>query len=461
MNDPVQFRIRFHLVAIAAIVALVLTAAGCRGGAGSRPNLILISIDTLRADHLGAYGYERQTSPVLDRLADESVLFESVISQAPWTLPAHVTMLASLYPSTHQATLDETTIDPAIPTLAAVLKARGYATAAFIDHVFVSSLYGFDRGFDRFDENGGGVAAIRLRASGWLREQRREPFFLFLHLFDVHCPYLPPEGYRELFRSESSRPFDLAGKCGNPDFNSMDLSPGQVAHLIDQYDGGIAHLDAHLGMFFADLEMIGAADRTVLMVTSDHGEEFLEHGQIGHERTVHDEVLRVPWIVRIPDTGAIRIRQTVRLLDLAPTALDLLDLPIPAGFQGRTLVPLVHGDRPEPPPAFAELDRHVRMRSLHRGSFHLIRTGPADPDPPGSASRYQLYDIKVDRGETEDLFVTGTGGAIARGLIPKLEAAERTAVAAGEKYRAGDLEHLDAESRRRLQEKLRSLGYLP
>jgi arylsulfatase A-like enzyme len=427
MNGSVRCRFRFHHVAIAAIVALALPAVGCGGGGDSRTNLILISIDTLRADHLGAYGYERQTSPVLDRLADESVLFESVISQAPWTLPAHVTMLSSLYPSTHKATLDDTTIDASIPNLATLLNASGYATAAFIDHVFVSSLYGFDRGFDRFDENGGGVAAIRLRASGWLREQPREPFFLFLHLFDVHCPYVPPVGYRELFRSESSQQFDLAGKCGNPHFNSMDLGPGQIAHLIDQYDGGIAHLDANLGMFFADLESIGITDRTVLMVTSDHGEEFLEHGQIGHERTVHDEVMRVPWIVRIPGTGPIRIPQTVRLLDLAPTALDLLDVPIPEGFQGRTLVPLVNGDRPEPPPAFGELDRHVRMRSLHRGSFHLIRTDRAGPEKSGAAPLYQLYDIAVDRRETEDLFDTGVGGAIARGLIPKLEEAERAA----------------------------------
>jgi arylsulfatase A-like enzyme len=451
---------------IGATVGVFLLLSACHFR-DHRLNFILISIDTLRADHLGAYGYPRPTSPSLDRLAAESILFESVISQAPWTLPSHVTMLTSLYPSTHHATVDATAMDRSIPTLATLLRAEGFATAAFIDHVFVSSIYGFDRGFDRFDEQGGGAARIPQRALEWIGKQAGRPFFLFVHLYDPHCPYSPPAGYGELFRSRESRLFDLKGKCGNSHLNQMGLTPGQVAHIIDQYDGEIAHLDARLGVFFAGLRDAAVWEKTLLMVTSDHGEEFLEHGQIGHERTVYDEVLRVPWIVRVPGRRPGRVEPTVRLIDLPPTALDLLGVDVPPQFQGASLVPLLNRGGGKVPDAYAELDRHVRKRSLHSGGLHLVRTDPrgtAGADVTGGEGpppSFELYALDRDPGETENLFDSDRMKRVRPLTVGSLEEFERIADAAGRGYRPGDLEFLDEEQRRELEERLRALGYLP
>ena len=449
-NKPEGPWIRLFAATGFFLAALVFN--GCGADSGYR-NLLLISIDTLRADHLGCYGYHRDTSPNLDRLAEQGIVFERAISQAPWTLPSHVTMLTSLYPSTHQVTGEETRLDPAIPTLAAILGRHGFATGGFVDHPFVSSVYGLERGFSRFDDSGGGIARLAPRAAKWLREFDGDRFFLFLHVFDVHCPYTPPGAYADRFRSGASVPMDLRGKCGNPQLNRMAISEGQLTHIVDQYDGGIAYTDARLGVFLQAFRDTGRWSQTLIVVTSDHGEEFREHGQIGHERTVHDEILRVPWILVAPGRPAGRVTETVGLIDLVPTVLELLDVAPQPGLQGRSLVHLLEGEPGGERSAYSELDRHLRMRSIHRGSHHLIRNDPQ--------ARFQLFDWKTDPGEGTDLWVEPDGGPLGRRLSEELAEWERQAVEEGRGVRPGTLEHLDPDRRRELEEKLRSLGYLP
>jgi arylsulfatase A-like enzyme len=369
-------------------------------------NLIIISIDTLRADRLGCYGYNRSTSPMIDQLAKRGVRFETVIAESSWTLPSHMTLFTGFYPGNHGLTLEDRRLPPNITTLAEVLKDGQYRTFAYTDGGFVNSKYGFGRGFEVYKNNKTSFAAkLKLAERCIDRLKPGEKFFLFLHTFDVHCPYDPEKRYASMFRTCGPEDFiDTKGRCGNLaynnklNYNSMILSPGQTRFLSDQYDASIRQADDALAKFVQYLDYRKAFDNTFLVVLSDHGEEFMEHGQIGHERTLYIESLSVPLIIVGPGIEQATVHEGIGLVNVAPTLIELLDIDAPF-MQGESVVALIKKSNTGSfrQRLFSDLDRHVRLRSVVENSYHLIYS----PDK----NSYEIYDFSKDSMEKKDLSV--------------------------------------------------------
>ncbi len=406
---------------------------------------MLVSIDTLRADRLGCHGYGRETSPALDRFARErAVRFANAIAESPWTLPSHVTMLSGLHPLTHGVRRPTQAPGQDVRLLAERLADAGYYGFAITGGGWLSESWGFERGFQSFHAGDQELGRSVEEFLEYVRHREpRGPWFGFLHTYDVHCPYDPPEPHASLFRSAVAEPLEVAGRCGNPHFNSLRLTPGQTAYLSDHYDGDVRRADDALGTLFAALEAQGLWDHTVVIVTSDHGEELGEHGQIGHERSLHREVLAIPLLIRAPGHAPRVVEQPVGLADLVPTALECLGLAVPAGLDGRSLVPLLRGDPPAAGPAarLSDLAWQRELVSWMSAGEHLILEREA------GVTRY--FDRRMDPDEQEDR---------------ASEEAERAAALRDEARRAEELLSRGRRTPRELShavltEEIRKLGY--
>jgi hypothetical protein len=342
--------------------ALALCVLGCDREAGGPPapaagGYILISIDTLRADHLGLYGYQRDTSPFLDALGARSVVFDHAFAQIPGTLPSHMSLFTGLYPEEHGVYPPDGVLPEGIVSLPELFRRAGYRTAGFTEGGYVAGRYGFARGFEEFSDAHTGeesdVERTLQRGLSFLERHGAEPFFLFLHTYAVHDPYRPPPGYAERYWQEP--PVDTFPPTG-PELTAYNrrggrppLPPRAVEYYQALYDGSIRYVDDVLARFFARLEAMELAASTTVIVTSDHGEEFLEHGRFVHEQ-VYRESVHVPLLVYGPGFRPRRVGTPVELVDLAPTLVELARLKAPAAasaFSGETLAPLIRGG-PEP-----------------------------------------------------------------------------------------------------------------
>ncbi len=340
-------------------------------------NVIVVSIDTLRADHVGTYGAYRPTTPALDAFAAEATVFTNAFAVWPETSGSHMSLFTSRYPSEHGVKGFMTTPPASIPLLAEELRAAGYRTRAFTEDGGVWANAGFARGFTAYGERrsptavyAGEAAATFADATRWLEAHRDRTFLLFVHTYQVHAPYTPPKPYKLLFA-------DVPGREG----------VGFAANALS-YDREIRFTDDQLGPFLASVRRLGLADETIVIVLSDHGEEFGDHGGMGHGRTLHREVLRVPLIVWAPGlVRAARVTTPVTLLDVAPTVLDLLGLPADRGQRGTTLAPVLRGTGAGPAadrPLYGEVDRddliahdHVRATSVRAGGRTAIANAVA------------------------------------------------------------------------------------
>jgi choline-sulfatase len=317
-----------------------------RGPAAVRPNVLLVSIDSLRSDHLHSYGYERATSPTIDRLAAGGTRFETVVAPASWTLPSHMTLLTAKPPSEHGVTSNDQRLKPGTVTLAEAFRRAGYATAGFVAAPYLLSMYGFDQGFDLYDDSIAqvprfeslkgvtspkSVALITRYLEDWSKGGRRKPFFVFFHLWDVHFDYNPPPPYDSMFDPDYEG--NVTGVLLDRSIN-RNMNPRDLAHVVALYDGEIRYTDEHLGEVLETLRKLGILDDTIVVVTADHGEEFFEHGRKGHGQALYDETLLVPLVIRYPRAVAAGrvVSDQVRLMDVAPTVLELAGVPAPAGF---------------------------------------------------------------------------------------------------------------------------------
>jgi arylsulfatase A-like enzyme len=358
--------------ALAALLALVAT--GCGRRLAPTRGIIVVSLDTLRADRLGCYGNARDTSPFLDRLAARGVRFERAQSLYPSTLTSHMSIFTSLYPREHAVFPPDGRLAATIPTLPEVFQRAGYRTAGFTEAGQVKGLYGFARGFDVFDDSvehraddvertlGRGLDFLRSLAPG-------ERYFLFLHSYAIHAPYNPPPPYDRLFWSEEPPTVFAPTGPNFLRFNSYrgTLPPGAVDYFLALYDGSIRYVDDRLREFYGQIEALGLADDLTLVVTSDHGEEFLEHGQLSHGQ-IYDETLHVPLLLLHPQLREPRqVAHLVQLIDLAPTLYDLAAI-APPDVSGSSLVPLLAGERGEPRGwAYAEVETPAGpARTLYR-----------------------------------------------------------------------------------------------
>jgi arylsulfatase A-like enzyme len=388
-------------------VAAAGTVLACGGGPEPR-NLLLVSIDTLRADVLGAYGSERDTSPAMDSLAAEGILFDNVLAPSPWTLPSHASLLTGLYPSRHGVKTARNRLPGDLDTLATVLRTYGFRTAAVVNAYYLSRKYGFDRGFQDFvyvQESPGSAepSQVEDQALRWIAEHAQEPFFLFLHYYDVHSDYRSLPRYERRFTRPYEGPADGSTRqLVRHRSGEIELGEDDAEHLKDLYAASVRQMDDGLARLRRGLEQRGLLERTVVVLTSDHGEEFLEHGGVLHGRTQYEEVVRVPLLLRAPGLPAGLRLETPVSLDVMPTVLSLLELPVPPALDGRNLAPLWSGAAAGDLRArflFGEADhrnvRPDRTRAVRQGGFKLVH------DRLTGESR--LFDLVDDPGETHDV----------------------------------------------------------
>ncbi len=395
---------------------LLAVAIGCSGGPPPQDehpsNVVFVLVDTLRADHTSLHGYERPTTPNLDELAAESVVFERARSQAGCTYPSVNSIFTSRYAFEFYRRKSHSLGIPAdFPTMAEVLKGQGYTTAAVSASPIVRATPsdrnpegGFDAGFDVFDETClWEPAACVTRRALELIEGLEEPYFLYLHYMDPHDHYQAPAGFQE-YAGEYDRFEFIANGDPNPigemlynEGPPVEIDETDIQHLVDLYDDEIAYFDDQFGAFLTALRSSGALDRSMLVVTADHGEEFLEHGHIKHCRGVWNTLTHVPLILRLPSREPARISRPAELVDLFPTILDVLDVRgKETTLEGRSLIPLIDGRGIEQRFAFSDQSRY---RSVDDGRFHLILDG--------GERTVTLYDTHADPLELRDLAADG------------------------------------------------------
>lgn len=396
----------------AVILTLILafSSTGCGGnGAGQVSggrNAVLIIIDTLRDDHLGINGYHRDTTPTLDSLASAGILYTNAQAQSSWTLPATASILTGLTPREHGAVRTGAItygLAPELPTLQGFLHSRGWKTGGFFNVLFLSEDFGFHRGFDHFDCQGVANRLSLRDARGtvddvleWLEGLGPEENFLaVVHIYDPHIPYAPPAPWNTLY-TDPAYTGDCDSEWGNVlQMNAVNdgdstISPDGLSNLIGLYDGEIAYTDHEVGRFLSALRSMGMADSTVVVVVSDHGEEFLEHNGIEHGRTLYQEVTHVPLILSGPGVPEGDIRELpVAQTDLAPTVIRLLGLEPPTTMGGRDIL---QADLPEYDiPAGNLLWCAVQQASVRRGDLKIIWST--------DGSEYQVFDLSTDPGE--------------------------------------------------------------
>ena len=454
--------------AIVVVVSLpVAMFAGDRAGAAGRegPNVLLISVDTLRADHLGCYGYDRDTSPTIDRLAREGARFTTVVSSTSWTLPAHISLLTGLPSEAHGVIDTGMKASSSSLFLAEVLRDSGYATAGFVAGPFLSGSYGFLQGFEHYDDHSvlsllqshkvvtspRSIQIIEDWLVSWDGQGRERPFFAFLHLWDVHYDYIPPPPYDTIFDP------DYRGTITGEDFERgdhihRDMDPRDLEHVIALYDGEIRYTDEHLARLLDLLGELDVLDETIIVLTSDHGEEFFEHGGKGHGKNLFDESILVPLIVRYPPgvRGGTVIETQVSLIDIAPTILSLAGIERPGDFAAAEaesrravdLAPMLNG-RAATIPKLASSDLHGALKAIRSNADKLIW----DVSRP----RQLYFDLIADPGELVNL----VGGRPER--VADLQAEHLRWVGVWETGAGlAERNQIDDELRRRL----RSLGYI-
>jgi arylsulfatase A-like enzyme/Tfp pilus assembly protein PilF len=413
---------------IVCLAILAISSAGCRAERPAkapdqvvtgRP-IVLVTVDTLRADRLGSYGSTRGLTPALDRFAQGAARFTAAVTQVPITLPAHATILTGLHPARHGArTNDGFHLAADVPTVAGAIRERGYATAAFIGGYPLQASSGLSRGFDRYDDEflrkAGAVErpadAVVDSALGWIAERQPRPFFVWLHLFDPHSPYTPPP-------------------------------PFAAAHAGAPYDGEVAYTDAAIGRFFDRLRQLDLFARSTVIVVADHGESLGEHGERTHGTFLYDATMRVPLLVKLPDSAAARLVQDpVETSDLAPTIAAMAGATLGA-VDGRSLLPLIGGAAGDPDrPAYAEsyyqnvLLGWSPLRAVRTRRWKFIE-----------APRPELYDLQNDPGEQQNRIADRD--ALASGLQRALPALPD----------AGPSRRFSAPAES--AERLRSLGYV-
>lgn len=450
-----------------ALTALI--AAVALTGPSDRPSvalteqsrlIVLVTIDALRADHLGIYGYARPTSPYIDAFARESLVIADAIAQAPYTKASIASLMTGLYPSAHKTYTTVATIRDAmdgrvgdaprtdvlpesVTTLAEALTARGYATAAITTNPFLIRAFGFAQGFDSFEfmaADGFAPADQVLGRALRIIESRDGRLFLWVHLMEPHSPYDPGDAFeRELPPVLPAR--HMPADVSVPDY--LSARPSRDAAFYESlYDREIRLVDAAFGCFLTKLRRMPVWRDTVVVLTADHGEQFLEHGALEHNTGLHDELIRVPLILRVPGHGSRFLEAQAQLVDLMPTLVALGGAPAVAGLHGRDLHPLLRGEAHEPEPAYSELVG--KQYAVRTRDWKLI-AGPGE--------HRELYALARDPGEQYNLAQSYRRQTVAMEQV--LEPMVSAALKAGDRIR-GASAPVDPSTRKRLE----TLGYV-
>jgi arylsulfatase A-like enzyme len=472
-----EISLRLHALAAVLVVAAHL-GCGPRKAAEQPRGVILISLDTLRADRLNCYGYRaRVVSPEIDRLAGDAVLFENHITASPWTTPSHMSLLTSLNPSAHGVTRsfrelwdrlqsggDYERLANEHETLAEVLARNGYATAAFTGGATVDPEIGFGRGFSSYDTSMVKLDQKRVaRLTSWIEEHGDKPFFVFWHTFEVHAPYLQTDFVRDVVPAERAERLAAALRHVQK-VADLPHAATRVARILMNrrlftqpvvsalYDGGIRSVDRRVGELVQALKDAGLYEHTLLILTADHGEQLGEmpdadggrarDGRFydAHGHTLYEEMVRVPLIVKLPGGrhAGRRIAAVSRAIDVMPTILDVLSLPAaPAEMQGASLRPLWEGGKAPLRTAFTEaLIGKAESKSIRGERYKYILSFDARQvekygraSVPSDPVAVELYDLQKDPGERQNL-LKAPSVEITR-LAERLDAALRQVAAQG------------------------------
>jgi arylsulfatase A-like enzyme len=427
---------------LAALAALLTPLTSARASAApARPyNVVIVAVDGLRADHLGSYGYARDTTPNMDKLAAAGVQFRHAVAQASWTLPSFASLFTSEYPQTHGAFHPGRRLGGKEPFLAQIFKEHGYRTGGFVGGPFLEPNYGFARGFDVYRSGGSrSFKDTTPAALDFIRQHKNERFFVFLHGNDVHPPFdLPGDGedVRLKYDQDYAGPVDgmqldyyfvrifnrIMLGAGEPQPDEAYLAkvdairgnPKDIRHIVAHYDNQVSVADRYVGEVRKVLEEQGLLKNTIVVVVADHGLELDEKTKLmtGYHLTQWETITHVPLILSSPDIAPRKVNEVVELVDLAPTLLEMTGIPAPAAFQGASLVPLLDGA----PKKFArtlgfsvatkvEPADRIPMFSVRDARWKLIY------DDTGGTS--QLYDLEKDPEETKNLIDAEPQAALA------------------------------------------------
>lgn len=397
---------------VLSVALQVLPISEAASSESRSPNVILIVVDAMRPDHLGCYGYDRPTSPNMDLLAGRSVVFETAITQAPWTKGAFSSIFTSLYPFQHSVTDWESVMPDSLVTLPEILSEHGYDTRCVINMLGLSGRFNVLSGFAEIVELEKKYRDARETTDIAVRmmHEASDPFFLVIHYFDTHEPYRPPIQYLDMIRRETDPdPYD--GGLEKPGKSGVVPSDDQILRDMLMYDGCIRYVDTQIGRIVATIDEMGLGDNTLLVLTADHGEAFWEHGAAGHGANVYDEAIRVPLIVHYPDTFAKsgRVVEQVAHVDLLPTILEHLGIEDKHHREGTGLLGLIEtGRRPRRENAFLPGGATLCECTVRRApGTKCIRTGEWKLIVEPTTSLAELFNLEDDPGETLNLWRAG------------------------------------------------------
>jgi arylsulfatase A-like enzyme len=467
MSSLKKAAVAFAAVALMTIAAWIIRDRA-RGKSSVKPSVILIVVDALRADHLGQYGYLRETDPGLDFFVSHSTRFEKAYAPSSWTKPSTASIHSGLQPVRHGACEFNSKMPSNVHTIAKALKAGGWKTGGISFNHHVSSKTGFNLGFNAFDSFLGkavfypDISEMLERARTWVKGVAGKPFFLYLHPMNVHGPYkVPPENRADLLGRPPADGFIytegwMRDIMTNGEIEKReDVPQDYITSLVDQYDTAVRYSADRLGEFFEWLDGRGLFQNSLIILTSDHGEELFDHGGFSHGYTLHEEVLRVPMYIKLPLQSRPKdISARTSLLDIYPTILDFFSLPSPYEVDGRSLLPLIREDSTEPPRRERELlfeidwpERCVATALLD-AEFKLISVSN---DYAGRSGDILLYDSMNDPGETRNVYRSRSAEAEALGKRLDALLREMKIKAVGKSSKV--TRELDLE-------RLKSLGYV-
>lgn len=454
---PRDFRSRVLLPSRAAAILVVSLlfhacdrpvppAAPPRAALCAGCNVVLISLDNVRADHVGTYGYRKPTTPNVDAFAADSAVFEHAISQSSWTRSSHMSMFTGLSPSGHgfKSLKDRHRLPDTTPTLGRVLHAAGYRTAGFTGGVNVAGAFGFDAGFDTYRTNGKYLRDNMEDIRYWLEQHKSDRFFLFAHGYEPHTPYLADAVDRVALGMRARAP-----KRGLKDFCRRARENGRIGRFINAYDAAIRRGDRYVGKLLSHLDKLGLRENSLIVFVSDHGEEFLEHGRCFHLTTLYSEVLRVPLVFAGPGIVPGRIPATVPgSSSIAATIAEAVGIP-GTPLPGFSLVPYLRGEPADPPEAvLSETSRSVEGGNGD-GELRALTTSRGKLIEWLTLERSEYFDYRSDPGEQRPLATGAEYEALLARIRNEADAGTQAAPKPAEDV-------VDPQ----LQEQLRSLGYL-
>lgn len=459
---PMQPRRRLGLLPLLSL-SLFASCAEPETWSEDSQVVVVVLIDTLRRDALGCYGHPEANTPRIDELAGEGVRFEQAISSSGWTLPSVASLLTGTWPTVHKAVgriPRMTPITTDLPVAGEVFQEGGFETLGFVNAAFLSPLLGLDRGFDLFDHRHAYNQDMRRAdetvdsALVQVSEREGRDLFVLVHLFDPHLDYDGPEPHRyEFTDGRKNPPAPLTMQTVRALGNSPD--PAQAKYVRGLYQGEVAFTDRAVGRLIDGLKELGVWDRTTMVLTADHGEEFWDHGGFEHGHTLYDELIRVPLVVRLPgNEGAGRVvADQVRVLDVMPTLFELTGLDCPESFIGHSLLPLLKGEDDEPRIAFSQSTLYGSDKlSWRTERYHLIFDRAKKAERP-----MELYDWVADPAEQDDL--VHEQPELAKRLYAELRAFHADLEVQGRLLSTPDIENIHPKRIKKYLESIESLGY--